>query len=68
MKVLGKVADRLLSTVVPEIKASACCKGYGTSYTNVCRCSGGRIYTQKCTYNCNCKAVCGPCVETTTVC
>jgi hypothetical protein len=61
MYAIRRVADRLLSAVVPEIEASACCANYGKSYTNVCGCTDGKIYSQTCTYNCSCKAVCGPC-------
>lgn len=63
MKVIGKLADRLLSAVVPEISAGACCTESGqVYYVNCNECDGNGIgLEKKCVVNCYCQGVCGAC-------
>lgn len=61
-RLINRIADRLLTAVVPEISAGAkaCCSKYGTSIGVECSCNG-RVVEKTCTYNCTCGLVCGPC-------
>ena len=63
MKVFGKLADRFLSAVVPEISAGACCTDLGrVYYVNCNQCDGNGIgLEKKCVVNCDCQGVCGAC-------
>jgi hypothetical protein len=64
----------MLSAIVPEVTAGACCGDAGKVYMWVsCGCVGpvgaARIEHKWCTFNCTCKGlVCGPCVATATSC
>ncbi len=64
MKVIGKIADRILSTVVPEITAGAaacfCQPGEFAGYRS-CGCSGNINRARPCSYNCACAITCGAC-------
>jgi hypothetical protein len=64
MRMINKLADRLLSAVVPEITAGACCSLNGTKYTQECYCKGERVWFQHCQIGCTCKATCGACYNT----
>lgn len=59
MRMITKIADRLLSTVVPEITAGACCSLNGTKYVNLKCVRNGVGARQNCTIDCTCHAICG---------
>jgi hypothetical protein len=60
MQVINRMADRLLSAVVPKITAGACCPKDTT--LQFCYCVA-LLYAQYryCSYNCSCQVVCGGC-------
>jgi hypothetical protein len=59
MRMIGKLADRMLTAFVPKAQAGACCTEHGQCYLNSSGCPGGSF--KRCCYDCNCRAVCGPC-------
>ena len=62
MRTLGLVADKLLAVVAPQLKASACCLGAGTKFTESCGCLRNGVGLQKtCTVTCTCGTTCGAC-------
>lgn len=63
MKFVGVLADRLLSAVVPEIKAGACCTDHGKQYNVPCDlCAGNEVGLEKhCYVNCYCQGICTGC-------
>jgi hypothetical protein len=61
VRLINRMADRVLAAVVPEISAGACCSMSGESYGKLCECTGSRVVEQTCTYGCHCKVTCGPC-------
>ncbi len=62
MRLINRMADRVLAAVVPEISAGACCSKNGTKKVEECSCPpNGRLSEKTCTYNCSCALVCGPC-------
>jgi hypothetical protein len=67
---INRMADRLLTAVVPEISAGAskCCSKNGQSFGRECSCNDGRLIEQTCTYGCHCAVTCGPCRVTGIVC
>jgi hypothetical protein len=63
MRIIANLADRLLSAVVPEITAGACCSDNGKTYyvkCDLCKEKGVGL-EKKCVVNCYCHAICGPC-------
>ncbi len=69
MRMITRMADRLLSTVVPEITAGACCPQHGQQVINPCYCSGGHVYEQTCYVDCGChRSNCTACREIGTRC
>lgn len=62
MSMIATLADRLLSKVVPEIKAGACCPP--DPGTEECYCHNHTVYAKNCSYNCACKLFCGSCYNT----
>lgn len=63
MKVIGQIADRFLSAVVPDIAAGACCTLSGKKYTNTKCVKKGVGARQSCVVTCDCQASCGPWVD-----
>jgi hypothetical protein len=62
VRLINRMADRLLTAVVPEISAGAgCCSRSGESFGRLCECTGSRVVEQTCTYGCHCAVTCGPC-------
>lgn len=61
MKMLGKMADRMLTAFVPKAEAGACCAERGQCYVDFSYCR--TFYSRKCCFDCNCRPVCGPCNE-----
>jgi len=60
MRAISKIADRLVSVVVPKITAGACCPKDTT--LQFCYCHFGyQAYYRYCSYNCACQLVCGSC-------
>jgi len=62
MQIINRMADRLLSAVVPSITAGACCPQDTT--LQFCYCVGnlGRAAAYRyCSYNCSCQLICGGC-------
>lgn len=68
MRLINRMADRLLTAVVPAISAGACCSKYKQSFGRECSCNDGRLIEQTCTYGCHCAVTCGPCRVTGIVC
>jgi hypothetical protein len=72
MRLLAMVADRVLSTVVPHVTASACLKC--PTITKYCECSSYKDHLvkwyQTCSYSgCDCTVLrCGACYHTSTLC
>lgn len=66
MQVINRMADCLLSAVVPRITAGACCPKDTT--LKFCYCVGYQSAAYRyCSYNCSCQVICGGCnVEYTT--
>lgn len=54
-KIVQAVADRLVSLVVPQLRASACCN-YPGWYEY--KCTGGIRWRRHCRYNCACVKSC----------
>jgi len=67
LRIIGPIADRLLSLAAPKITAQAvyCCIPY--TYTEYCFCSGGYVYQQHCQSDC-CTTACTGCFKTTSTC
>lgn len=64
MKVIGRIADRILSSVVPEITAGAAacfCQPGESAGQRSCGCRGNNRWAQLCVYNCACAITCGAC-------
>lgn len=64
MALIDKMADRMLSLVVPKVKAGAC----ACNYTFTQKCYGGyctdcHIYQQNCIADCACHVTCGACYK-----
>jgi hypothetical protein len=60
MRIINRMADRLLAAVVPEIKAGACCPPDTTLH--FCYCRGFQVAVGRyCSYNCACQLSCGAC-------
>lgn len=59
MRMIGKVADRMLTAFVPKARAGACCVEQGSCYFSSTGCVTGML--KRCCFDCNCRAVCGPC-------
>jgi hypothetical protein len=67
MSIIPAIADRLLSSVVPQIEAGACCDLACTSV--YCYCKDGEQWTKRCCPNCNCSQfTCAACQRTGTSC
>jgi hypothetical protein len=64
MRVINRMADRLLDAVVPKITAKAGCGP--ETILEYCYCKGGWIYNKQCEVESNCKLRCGPCYNTGT--
>jgi hypothetical protein len=64
MRTIGTLADRMLSMVVPKIKAGACCPPDTTQQFCYCQpyhsIDHANFY-RSCSYNCACQLVCGGC-------
>ena len=62
MRAISKIADRLLSAVVPKITAGACCPKDTTRQFCYYHPAGSGIpWYRYCSYNCACQLVCGAC-------
>jgi len=60
MQVINRMADRLLSAVIPRIMAGACCPKDTT--IQFCRCIGYQLAEYRyCSYTCSCQVICGGC-------
>lgn len=69
MRILTEMVDRMLSAVVPEITAGACCSMNGQHYKSFCSCPCGKYQRQKnCIIDCACHGICGACYNTSTNC
>lgn len=69
MRMINKIADRLLSSVAPKITAAGiCCPDFGNSYEQDCGCSNGFQKQMFCVVRCNCSIQCNACVQTTDKC
>ncbi len=66
MRVLARIADRMLSVVVPQASAGACCPPDGQEI--ICYCSGCHTYLKYCHYNCACQYECGACNKANVCC
>jgi hypothetical protein len=62
MRVVTRMADRLLDAVVPQITAKAGCAP--ETVTEYCYCKAGYIYNKECTVISNCTLRCGSCYNT----
>lgn len=56
MRVVSKIADRLLGAVVPRIKAGACCPQDPTYHS-----CGYVGMVRVCVFNCACQLLCSNC-------
>lgn len=62
MRIIGLLADKLLSGVVPKISAGACCTLAGKHFTESCGCLRNGVGLQKsCVVTCDCGSSCGAC-------
>lgn len=59
MHIINRMADRLLSAVLPEITAGACCPK--DTQISFCYCRHGHPWYRYCSYNCACQVICGGC-------
>jgi len=60
IRLISTAADKVLSKVVPQTTASACCPP-DCWYQYWCDTTGGHRYRyrRRCCYNCACTAICG---------
>jgi hypothetical protein len=68
MKVITRMADRLLGAVAPKITAGACCSESGQKYTTECYCRSSYVYAKNCVIGCFCQSTCGSCYRTNIQC
>jgi hypothetical protein len=68
LRMVAKMADRLLSVVVPTVTAGACCPH--DPYVQECRCHSATksVWVKSCSLNCACQPVCSACYNSFVTC
>jgi hypothetical protein len=64
MRMVGRLADKLLNAVVPQISAGACCTHYGEISYKDCSCVRKGVGKRRtCVVSCFCMLTCSACQE-----